>query len=517
MYKRANRMLAIVVLGLINTQISGMEEKQRLEKGQEKRAAAPLQPLAPKRQRVIEPDPREPVMVAPEKQSDQVPSPAEIVISTQPLVNIQIAALAQMGERFEKFALEVRTRFAHSDARMASMATEIGKLKKTVDEPAHRLHRTILPPIRVLLEGLNGASAAHMQPSKANWQIDATLDEPDESVKSPICAATAPKAAEMFGPEVPQETSANARTCTFTQTKDFLAHKGPVNYIKQYLGTDILTGSTDCFKLLDEDGAILKEIACPDSVTYNTFSQKIIKGIAHPFWYVGLADNTLRILGSKEMLFSGHKGRITCVKYFYSRAGQLLTSSTDNTIKMWDPDTGVLIRTITGHKGSVNALEVFVKRKKKYIVSGSDDKTVQMWDEEGDSTRKLEFSCSVNCLATFDHYIVIALSDGTFCLWNDIDYSVSELYLTAGNESVHTLKYSSFDETHVLIVVGYASKIVLCLVELVKRGQATIMHTIDSEDDAIRSMDFYKKAPGNYVLMYGTQSGRIKKGEVVIK
>ncbi len=48
-------------------------------------------------------------------------------------------------------------------------------------------------------------------------------------------------------------------------------------------------------------------------------------------------------------------------------------------------------------------------------------------------------------------------------------------------------------------------------------GNVVITYTVDSEGDAIRSIDLHAAGEGKYVLIYGNQSGRIKKGDVVIK
>ena len=52
----------------------------------------------------------------------------------------------------------------------------------------------------------------------------------------------------------------------------------------------------------------------------------------------------------------------------------------DKTIKLWNLTTdGKANLTITGHKGSINAID-FYKGDRPHFASGSDDKTIKIWD-----------------------------------------------------------------------------------------------------------------------------------------
>ncbi len=56
----------------------------------------------------------------------------------------------------------------------------------------------------------------------------------------------------------------------------------------------------------------------------------------------------------------------------------IVSGSEDNTIKVWDLKLGHLIHTFTGHKGSVES--VAICEKSKCIVSGSCDMTIKVWN-----------------------------------------------------------------------------------------------------------------------------------------
>jgi len=75
----------------------------------------------------------------------------------------------------------------------------------------------------------------------------------------------------------------------------------------------------------------------------------------------------------------GHGFKITC--FAFSPDGKFIVSgSMDNTLKLWDIQTGKEIRTLTGHKGIINS--VTFSENGKFILSTSSDRTVKQWDFE---------------------------------------------------------------------------------------------------------------------------------------
>ena len=58
--------------------------------------------------------------------------------------------------------------------------------------------------------------------------------------------------------------------------------------------------------------------------------------------------------------------------------GNLVSGSSDNTIKIWNPTTGALIQTLTGHTDWIWALTVLQNGN---LVSGSLDNTIKIWEQ----------------------------------------------------------------------------------------------------------------------------------------
>ncbi len=91
--------------------------------------------------------------------------------------------------------------------------------------------------------------------------------------------------------------------------------------------------------------------------------------------------------GKEIATLKGHKSRVNAIVVSPVKVptpqglGKILASSSeDKTIKIWNLETGRKIRTITGHSDSVHTLAI--SPDGKILASGSNDKSVRLWNLE---------------------------------------------------------------------------------------------------------------------------------------
>ncbi len=75
---------------------------------------------------------------------------------------------------------------------------------------------------------------------------------------------------------------------------------------------------------------------------------------------------------------SGHGGAVHDVCFFDPGGRRLASASADETVRLWDPETGEQLFVLRGHEGSVTCLAF--EEGGEMLVSGSADGTIRLWD-----------------------------------------------------------------------------------------------------------------------------------------
>lgn len=98
--------------------------------------------------------------------------------------------------------------------------------------------------------------------------------------------------------------------------------------------------------------------------------------------FIYIADHTPVIkeydmLGNQRRTFEGHSGEVLCVAYSPNRK-YLVTGSADKSAIIWDLTRGKVEHTLKGHSWKVNC--VAISGDSKYVVTGGKEGSCKLWD-----------------------------------------------------------------------------------------------------------------------------------------
>jgi len=156
-------------------------------------------------------------------------------------------------------------------------------------------------------------------------------------------------------------------------------------------------------------------------------------------------DNEPGVAGVAHKSLTGHAHFIQDL--VLSSDGQFaLTSSWDNTLRLWDLNAGVTTRTFNGHKKDV--LSVAFSSDNRHIVSGSRDRTIKLWNTLGDCKHTIDGEGShsdwVTCVRFSpapNNLIVSGSVDKTVKVWNLKDCQL-KFNLTGHEGNINTVTVS---------------------------------------------------------------------------
>ncbi len=134
-------------------------------------------------------------------------------------------------------------------------------------------------------------------------------------------------------------------------------------------------------------------------------------------------DNTLKVwnlaTGEEERTLIGHSDSVVAVAITFD-GQRVVSGSDDNTLKVWNLATGEEERTLIGHSGPVVAVAITFDGQR--VVSGSSDNTLKVWnlatgEEERTLTGHGRWVLAV-AISPDGEWVVSGSSDNTLKVWN---------------------------------------------------------------------------------------------------
>jgi WD40 repeat protein len=160
---------------------------------------------------------------------------------------------------------------------------------------------------------------------------------------------------------------------------------------------------------------------------------------------VGLGSGDIIILntitGSHMAVLSEHTGLVRSLA-FSSDGASLVSGSCDKTLKLWDVQTGGVVKTFLGHNGEVSS--VSISADCTMIASGSSNGTIQLWDIQTGGCHhvtKQERECSAVFSPTNPKNLIVC---STTQDWDIEGYQVwyTNGYATFSSDGTHFISHS---------------------------------------------------------------------------
>ena len=222
-------------------------------------------------------------------------------------------------------------------------------------------------------------------------------------------------------------------------------------------------------------------------------------------------DTTIKLWNRKTgkviRTLEGHDDSVTSVSF--SPDGQTLASgSADNTIKLWDLQTGKVIRTLIGHTGLVHSISF--SPDCQTLASGSSDTTIKLWNRKtGKVIRTLEGNTEVVRSVSFSpdgQTLASSSADTTIKLW-DLQTGKVIRTLIGHTEVVHSISFSPDGQTLASGSGDAVSGSGDNSIKLWNLETGTEIRTLEGHDESVNSVSF---SPDGQTLASGSFDRTIK-------
>lgn len=191
-------------------------------------------------------------------------------------------------------------------------------------------------------------------------------------------------------------------------------------------------------------------------------------------------------LGSSLKILRGHRGALEAVKYSFD-GRYLFSGGWDREIRLWDTETGELVRVFYGHTDWVNGFALH--HEGRIFASASRDNTIKIWDiDSGDClktiTTESKESCTLHTVAFSPdgETIIFAGNSAEIFEW-DLKENKLKRILKQHEKSIYCLHYSN-DGKKILSCSGDTN------IFIWDQESGTVLHTLANHDAAVQYAKF---------------------------
>jgi WD40 repeat protein len=124
------------------------------------------------------------------------------------------------------------------------------------------------------------------------------------------------------------------------------------------------------FTDMDKDGNLLF-LNYNECIKYNSNTAKVEFQVKHPNWITHDIEDNSKVYEDQYSMY------LTTARFAKNK---IFTASIDRSIRVWDKETGELLKSLTDHKGTVNKLRV--SKDEKQLVSVDLKGGIQFWNIE---------------------------------------------------------------------------------------------------------------------------------------
>ncbi|KAL7145954.1 hypothetical protein ABFS83_06G008900 [Erythranthe nasuta] len=163
---------------------------------------------------------------------------------------------------------------------------------------------------------------------------------------------------------------------------------------------------------------------------------------------------------SCSYVLSGHTDKVLCIDTYAPSSGRALiaTGSKDNSVRLWEGQSGHCIGIGKGHMGAVGAV-AFSRKKSNFFVSGSSDRMLKVWSfdgisDDGGEVSELKVKAGVAAhdkdinslaIAPNDSLVCSGSEDRTACIWRLPDL-VPVVVLKGHKKGIWSVEFSPVDQ-----------------------------------------------------------------------